>query len=179
MAQASTLYRFKIELADVDRSVYESLDVRLAMHPSETEEFLLTRLLAYALNYEDGLSFSPGLSTPDEPAIRLPGPHGQIFKWIDIGNPAMRRLHKASKASRQVRVYTYKNVEILKKEAVGESIHRAGEIELFAFEASFLAEVKSALKRDNTWGLIHTEGEIVITAGEKSFIGVMTAHRLG
>jgi uncharacterized protein YaeQ len=178
MAQASTLYRFKIELSDVDRSIYESLDVRLAMHPSETSEFLLTRVLAYTLNFAEGLSFSDGLSTPDSPSIQTLGPNGEILKWIDIGNPSARRLHKASKASRSVRVYTYKNPENLKKELASESIHRAEEIEIFSFEPFFLAELGNTLKRDNVWSFIHTDGEIVITAGEQTFIGAVSAHRL-
>jgi uncharacterized protein YaeQ len=179
MAQASTLYRFKIDLSDIERSVYESFDVRLAMHPSETEYFLLTRLLAYALNYEEGIQFSDGLSAPDDPSISVSGVHGQILKWIDIGHPSARRLHKASKAARKVRVYTYKNPENLKKEVAGEQIHRVGEIEVFAFDISFLAQLASALRRDNSWVMIHTEGEIVITVGDESFVGAVSSHRLG
>jgi len=178
MAQASTLYRFKIELSDVDRSVYVPLDVRMAKHPSETDAFLLTRVLAYALNYEDGLSFSEGLCSPDEPAIRVSGQHGEITLWIDIGNPNPRRLHKASKAARKVRVYTYKNAENLKKEAKGETIHRMEEIEIFSFEPSFLSDLTSILRRDNAWGLIHTEGEIVVTTGDATIVGTMSPHRL-
>jgi uncharacterized protein YaeQ len=149
------------------------------MHPSETEAFLLTRLLAYALNYEEGIQFSDGLSSPDDPSISLRATHGQILKWIDIGHPSARRLHKASKASGKVRVYTYKNPENLKKEVTGEQIHRVSEIELFSFDALFLAQLASALRRDNSWVMIHTEGEIVITVGDESFVGRLASHRLG
>jgi uncharacterized protein YaeQ len=173
MANAATLYRFKISLSDVDRDVYESLDLRVPMHPSESEPFLLTRVLAYALSYVDGLEFSVGLCDPDLPAISQPGVNGGIALWIDIGNPAARRLHKASKASRVVRVYTYKDPENLKREAAGEQIHRAGEIEVFALEPAFLKELGALLKRDNTWAVIHNEGEIVVTCGEESVIGTM------
>ena len=178
MAQASTLYRFKIELSDVDRSVYETLNFRLAMHPSEAEAFFLTRVLAYVLNYGEGISFTDGLSTPDLPSIQIVGTNGEILTWIDIGNPTARRLHKASKAARKVRIYTYKNPENLKNEAAGEKIHRADEIEISGLDFKFLTDVGLALKRDNVWGLIHNEGEIVITAGEKTFIGSLTPHRL-
>jgi uncharacterized protein YaeQ len=69
MALASTLYRFRIDLSDVDRGVYETLDFRIAQHPSETTTYLLTRVLAYALNTQPGLEFSSGgLSDPDAPA---------------------------------------------------------------------------------------------------------------
>ncbi|MGK5085504.1 YaeQ family protein [Bdellovibrionota bacterium FG-1] len=178
MANPSTLYRFRITLSDVDRSVYDSLDVRVAMHSSETEAFLLTRVLAYALNFEDGLRFSPGLGEPDQPALWLPDSNGGIAKWIDIGNPGARRLHKAAKAARTVRVYTYKDPEVLKREVSGEQIHHAAEIEIFAFDASFLKSLGAILARDNTWAVLHNDGQLVVTAGEESFMGEVQAHRL-
>lgn len=178
MAQGSTLYRFKIALSDTDRAVYEALDFRAAMHPSESVDFLLTRVLAYALNYEPGLEFSAGLSTTDEPAIRLPDAQGGIAKWIDIGNPTARRMHKAAKAARTVRVYTYKDPENLKREAAGEAIHRAEEIEIFSLDPSFLRPLAQALAKENTWGLIHTEGELILTSGEETWMGQVTRHRL-
>jgi uncharacterized protein YaeQ len=179
VANPSTLYRFKISLSDVDRGVYEELDLRVAMHPSENEDYLLTRVLAYALNFEDGLEFSQGLCVPDEPAIRIPDPmNGGVLKWIDIGNPAAKRLHKASKAARSVRVYTYKDPENLKREAAGESIHRAGEIEVFSLDPRFLKQLAAILKRDNSWGVIHDEGELAVTVGEQSFATTLGKHRL-
>src|SRR5262245_22698065 len=104
MANPSTLYRFKIDLTDVDQGVYESLDVRAPMHPSEAEVFLVTRMLAYALNYAQGLQFSKlGLSEPDDPCISIKDADGAVDLWIEIGNPSARKLHKAAKASRRVR----------------------------------------------------------------------------
>ena len=71
MSLTATIYNFDIELADSDRSVYETLALRVARHPSESEEYLLTRLLAYTMEYTDGIVFSSGLSEPDEPAISV------------------------------------------------------------------------------------------------------------
>lgn len=178
MAQASTLYRFRLSLSDVERGVYESLDLRVAMHPSESEDFLITRVLAYALNFQDGLEFSQGLCVPDEPALRVPGENGGIALWIDIGNPAAHRLHKASKAARRVRVYTYKDPANLLREAAGEKVHRAGEIEIYSLEPAFLRELSGALARDNSWAVIHDEGGLVVTAGEDSFMTALGTHRL-
>lgn len=178
MASPSTLYRFRIALSDVDRNVYDSLDLRVAKHPSESESYLLTRVLAFALNSASGLEFTQGLCVPDEPAIRLPDGNGGMGLWIDIGNPAARRLHKAAKAARHVRVYTYKDPENLKRDALGEQIHRASEIEIFALSSTFLSELGGILARDNTWSLIHNEGELVVTTGEISVMGTLAAHRL-
>lgn len=158
------LHRFRISVSDVDRGFYDALDFRVARHPSENDDFLLTRTLAYALNYESGLEFSPGLCNPDDPAIWLKDSNG-IALWIDIGNPSVRRLHRSSKAARRVRVYTYKDVEVLKREAAGEKIHRAGDIEIFAVPGPFLSELSERLERDNEWSLVHSDGELVLAVG--------------
>jgi uncharacterized protein YaeQ len=71
MALSATIYVFTVRLADADRGVYETLTLRMARHPSETAEYLLTRLLAYCLEYTEGIVFSKGLSDPDEPAIAV------------------------------------------------------------------------------------------------------------
>src|SRR3954465_10384218 len=109
MALTATIYTFDIDLADADRGVYESLALRVARHPSEAEEYLLTRVLAYAMEFADGIEFSRGLSDPDEPAIAIRDLTGAIRAWIEIGTPDAARLHKASKASPRVAIYTHKD----------------------------------------------------------------------
>jgi uncharacterized protein YaeQ len=174
------LHRFRISISDVDRGFYDSLDFRVARHHSENDDFLLTRTLAYALNFESGLEFSAGLCNPDDPAIWLKDSNG-IALWIDIGNPSARRLHRSAKASRRVRVYTYKDVEVLKREAAGERIHRAGEIEIFALPPKFLADLASTLERDNEWSLVHSDGELVLTVGGSGepLMASLERHSLG
>jgi uncharacterized protein YaeQ len=99
MALGSTIYTFDINLADVDRGVYETLNLRVAQHPSETQDYLLTRVMAYCLQYTEGVAFSKGLSDPDEPAIAVRDLTGVLKAWIDIGLPEPARLHRASKAA--------------------------------------------------------------------------------
>src|SRR6186997_3599023 len=98
MALGATIHNFDIELADSDRQVYESLALRVARHPSESEEYLVTRLLAYLLEFAEGIEFSRGVSDPDDPAIAIRDRTGAITTWIDVGTPDAARLHKASKA---------------------------------------------------------------------------------
>ena len=93
MALGATMYVFDIELADSDRGVYASFELRAARHPSEAPDYLITRLLAYCLEYTEGISFSNGLSTPDEPAIAVRDLTGVMQAWIDIGAPSPDRLH--------------------------------------------------------------------------------------
>src|SRR5436190_10851843 len=108
MALTATIYNFDVELADTDRHVYESLSLRLARHPSESEEYLVARLLAYLLEFAEGIEFSRGVSTPEEPAIAIRDLTGTIRTWIDVGTPDAERLHKAAKTGARVAVYTHK-----------------------------------------------------------------------
>src|SRR5262245_30761707 len=117
MAASATLFHLQIDLSDVDRGVYQALDLRVARHPSETMPFLLTRVIALCLCYEEGIAFSKGLSTTDEPAVWVKEPDGRIALWIDVGSPSPERLHKASKAAARVGVFTHRDPELLKKAA--------------------------------------------------------------
>ena len=102
MALGSTVYHFEIELSDVDRATYTTLDLRLARHPSESLRYLLTRTLAYCLSYEEGIAFSKGgLSSSDEPPVAVRDPTGALRAWIDVGAPSAKRLHKARVGAQQ------------------------------------------------------------------------------
>lgn len=108
MALTSTIYRFDIDLADADRHVYESLSLHVACHASESDEYLVARVLAYALEYADGIEFTRGLSEPEWPAILVRDLTGALQSWIEIGTPDAARLHRACKASPRVAVYVHK-----------------------------------------------------------------------
>ena len=105
MAQAATLYQFTIDLSDMDRGVYETLDVRVARHPSETMAYMLVRVLAYCLEYQEGISLTEGVSSGDEPALLVRDLTGQVLAWIEVGLPDADRLHRASKRAARVAVY--------------------------------------------------------------------------
>src|SRR5712692_10751956 len=120
MALTATIYTFDIELADSDRHVYESLALRLARHPSESEAYLVARLLAYLLEFTEGIEFSGGLGDPDEPTIAVRDLTGAIKTWIDIGTPDAARLHKAAKSGARVVVYTHRNPDQFLKQLSGE-----------------------------------------------------------
>lgn len=155
------LYHFQLELSDIDRGIYESLDFRIAQHPSETAPYLLSRTLAYALSYQEGLEFtSGGLNDPDAPALRAMGIHGSINSWIEIGNPSARKLHKASKAAKQVIVYTYKNPEHLIEDIKANDVHRSDEIQIFAFDSKFLEILESYLEKNNRWTVLTQQGHL-------------------
>jgi uncharacterized protein YaeQ len=93
VALTATIYTFEIDLADHDRGRFESLALRVAKHPSESEEYLWTRVLAYALEYEDGIEFSKGgISDPDDPAIGAPMPRAERIEIFAIDRTLIARL---------------------------------------------------------------------------------------
>ena len=96
MALTATIYQFAIELADIDRGVYETLDLRVARQPSETVEYMLTRVLAYCLEYEEGIALTEGVSSGDEPALVVRDLTGRLTAWIEVGLPVAARLHRGS-----------------------------------------------------------------------------------
>ncbi len=160
------LFKFELELSDVDRGLYQTLSFRTARHPSENDAYLLTRVLAYALAYEEGLDFSPGgLADPDAPALQKPGTHGSIDLWIEIGNPTVRKLHKGSKAASRVLVFTYKNPELLLETMKTGEVYRAGDIQIFAFDAPFVEGLEKLLEKNNKWSVLHQQGHLDIDTG--------------
>jgi uncharacterized protein YaeQ len=179
MALTATIYSFDIQLADVDRGVYESLSLRVARHPSESEEFLLTRILAYCLEYTEGLVFSSkGLSEPDEPALAVRDLTGTLRAWIDIGAPDAARLHKASKAAPRVAVYTHKAPELLVRQLAGERIHRAEALELYAVERELLAGLVSRLERRMAFELSITDRQLYLQLGGTTLTGKVERYPL-
>ena len=163
MAQTSTLFRFQIELSDIDRGRYETLDFRTAMHPSETGAYLLTRVIAYALNCDEGLEFSPqGLGDPDVPALRLMSSNGNFELWIDIGNPSAKRMNKASKTAKVVKVYTYKDPKVLLHELNTEGVHKSSALQIFSIRPDFLEKLSLSLKRDNKWSFVVQDHNLTV-----------------
>ena len=179
MALTSTVYNFDVELADSDRGVYATLPIRAALHPSETEEYLWTRVLAYCLQYEEGLAFSKGLSDGDEPALWIRDPDGRIRLWIEIGTPDAARLHKAAKAADRVAVYTHKDPHSLLRRLEGERIHRAEEIPIYAIDRGLLARLVEVLDRRVKMHLAVTGGHLYVEAGGRSLEGAVEELRIG
>jgi uncharacterized protein YaeQ len=174
MALTATIHNFDIELADSDRGVYESLALRVARHPSESEEYLVARLLAYLLEYADGIEFSRGVSDPDEPTIAIRDLTGAIRTWIDIGTPDAARLHKASKSGARVVVYTHKSPDQFLKQLAGERIHRAGDLELYALDRGLVSALVARLDRRLAFSVSIDERDLSVSIGAETLTGGVT-----
>lgn len=179
MARGATVYHVRIDLSDVERGVYDKLNIRLARHPSESERYLATRLLAYCLCYEPGIELSGGgLSRTDEPPVAVRDETGAMIAWIDVGSPSAERLHKAAKLARRVLVFTSIAPGTLHREIGGRPIHRANEIELWHLEARFLDALGERLARSTKLALLRNEGELYATLGEESLGGTIQRSAL-
>jgi uncharacterized protein YaeQ len=175
MALPATLRRFEIALADSDRGVYAQLDWRVAQHPSESERYLVARVLARALEHADGVEFSKGgVSDDDEPAIVQRDLRGDLQAWIEIGSPAPDRLHKATKLAPRVVVYAWKHVDQLVAAIAERRVHRADELVVRALPAELLDQVAATLDRVNRWDLSVTGGALYLAIGDVQLDGVVT-----
>ncbi len=178
MALTSTIYTFDIQLSDMDRNVYETLDVRAAMHPSESAEFMVTRLLAYCCEYAEGIEFSKGISTPDEPPVFVRDLTGRTRVWIDIGMPDAARIHRASKAADRVVIYTHRDPKQLLAQWAGERIHKAEDVELYAVDRALVDALAAKLERRMQIGVTVTDRHLYLALGDEMIDGALTRHPL-
>jgi uncharacterized protein YaeQ len=172
------MYVFDVRLADADRAVNESLTIRVAQHPSETADYLVTRLLAYCLEYTEGIAFSKGLSDPDEPAIVVRDLTGELQAWIEVGVPDRDRLHRAAKAAPDVAVYCHRGLDSLLVRLDGERIHRAREIRLRAVDPGLLSELVARLARRMSFDLTVSDHTLYVSLGDETLTGVLQERRL-
>jgi uncharacterized protein YaeQ len=178
MALTATIYNFATELADVDRGVYETLDLRVARQPSETMEYMLTRFLAYCLEYTDGIELTEGVASGDEPAVLVRDLTGRITAWIEVGIPTAERLHRGSKLAGRAAVYSHRNVRQLLAELGGKKIHRAAEIPIFTFQPGFIEQVTAVLQRREKVSVSVTERQLYLDISGTTFTTDIVETRL-
>jgi uncharacterized protein YaeQ len=178
VALSATIYNFAVGLSDVDRGVYETFALKAARHPSESPEFLVTRVLAYCLEYAEGIAFSRGLSESDQPALAVRDLTGALVSWIDIGAPDAARLHKAAKAAPRVAVYSHRSPAQLRALLAGEKIHRAGALELYAFDQALIAGLVERLERRMSLALSVTDRHLFVSVGADTLAGAVERVRL-
>ncbi len=107
MALKPTIYKLRIALSDINRNYYDTLDLTTAQHPSESLERMMVRVLAFCINAQDRLTFTKGLSAAEEPDLWAHTLDGQISLWIDVGEPAVDRIKKATRRAKMVKVYSF------------------------------------------------------------------------
>jgi uncharacterized protein YaeQ len=178
VAQAATIYVLTIDLADMDRGVYETLELRVARHPSETAEYMLVRVLAYCLEYEPGIELTEGVSSGEEPALLVRDLTGKITAWIEVGMPDAARLHRGSKLAGRVAIYTHRDVRQLLAQLAGEKIHRGGEIPVRSFDRVQLEGLAARIERRTSLAINVSGGELLVSIGSDSIALPITEQRI-
>ena len=178
MALTSTMYNLSVDLSDVDRGVYESLALRVAMHPSESMEYLATRVMAWCLEYTEGIEMTAGLSDGDEPAMVVRDLTGRVTAWIEVGLPDADRLHRASKLAQRVAVYTHRDIRILLRQLEGRRIHRAEDVGIYSFAGTFIRDLAAHMQRRVALSLSVTERHLYLDIDGHSLSTVVDQHRV-
>lgn len=179
MALPATIHTFDVQLAHVDRGVYEDVALRVARHPSETDANMLMRLLAYCLEYEEGIAFSEGISSTDEPAVLVRDLTGSITAWIEVGAPDAERLHRGSRLAERTVVYTQREPARLLASWAGKRIHRADELVVHSFDAGFVEGAVAAIERRNSMTVSVTERQLYLDLNGTTLGTEVHEHRLG
>jgi uncharacterized protein YaeQ len=171
MALGSTLYRINVDVSNVDAGVYETLELRVAQHPSEDLVRLVTRVLAQILAHEDGLCVGRGLSEVDDPALYVKDATGNVVHWIDVGCPSAERLHRASKATPRVTIVSQKGAEGLIRVREKRPIHNVDKIAVWLLSPELVQSLAEQLERNNVWSLVRTGEELMVTVKDKLYSG--------
>jgi len=179
VAISATIYRFTISLSDVDRGVYEALDLRVAQHPSESKHRMLARVLAYGLCFEEGIELGRGLSTPDDPAIAVKNLRGEMSRWIDVGFPQPDRLHRAMKAVGRVAVYAHKEPTTWLRDLERGKIHDKASLELWSLPSAVIDALERRISRNTTLALTVNDGVLYAEVDGVTSEGSPVRHTLG
>jgi uncharacterized protein YaeQ len=180
MAAGAVMYNFAIQLADVDRGVYEDITLRAARHPSETDAYMMTRVLAYCLEYVEGITFSEGISsTATEPAVLVRDLTGRLTTWIEVGAPDAERLHFGSRLADRTTVYTHRNPEKVIAAWSGKRVHQLEQITVQSFDQGFLDAAVAVLERRNTLTVSVVEGQLYLEFNGVTLSSDIHVHQLG
>jgi uncharacterized protein YaeQ len=172
------MYTFDVQLADTDRGVYEDYALRVAQHPSETDAYMLTRLLAYGLEYAEGIAFGGTVSSTEEPAVLVRDLTGLITAWIEVGAPDAERLHYGSRIAERTVVYTHRDPAKVMAPWADKRNHRSSEIRVYSFDPGFNDSAAALLDRRNTITMTVTEGTLYLDLNGTSLTTAVHEHEL-
>jgi uncharacterized protein YaeQ len=172
------MHTFDVQLADTDRGVYEDFSLRVARHPSETDAYMLTRMLAYGLEYAEGIAFGEGISSTEEPAVIVRDMTGAIMAWVEIGAPDAERLHYGSRLAERTVVYTHRDPAKVMAPWAGKKIHKSEAIRVYSFDQGFIDSAVPHLERRNTMTLTVTEQVVYLDLNGTSLTTSIHEHEI-
>lgn len=170
MALPSIIHRATIQVSDIDRGVYESLQATIARHPSETAERLVARLLAYALFYEEDVQFTKGICAGDEPDLWTKSPDGRVESWVEVGVPEPERLLKASRHAGRVALLACGNGNTIShwERQHLPKLAGVGNLTVVTVDQSLISRLAALVERTIAWEITVTEGTLYLQIGAES-----------
>ena len=162
MALQATPYKVELNLTDIDRSIYENLRFTVAKHPSETEERLAVRLIAYALFYHEQLAFGRGLSDVAEPALWEKSLDDRVLHWIEVGQPDADRITWCSRRTEKFSLVAYGNLRVWQTKVL-DTVRSLKNINVVGIEQEALADLARDLPRSISWSVMISDGELFVT----------------
>ncbi len=169
MALPSTIYRVTLQVSDVDRGVYETIQTTAAQHPSETGERLVARLLALAIFHEPELAFTKGLCAAAEPDIWVVGPDGRTQLWVEVGLPDADRIIKASRHAERVALLTCGKALANWDQQHLPKLEKIANLTVASVEQGFISAIVSRLERVIGWSITITEGTLYLAIGDTTY----------
>ena len=162
MALQATPYKVELNLTDIDRNVYENLRFTVAKHPSETEERLAVRLIAYALWYHEQLAFGRGLSDVDEPALGEKSLDDRVLHWIEVGQPDAERITWCSRRTERFSLVAYGNLRVWQNKVL-DSVRSLKNINVVGIDQEALENLARDLPRSISWSVMISDGLLYVT----------------
>jgi uncharacterized protein YaeQ len=175
MALPSKVYKASIQLSDVDHGVYETLQATVAQHPSETEERLVARLLAYALFHEPELTFTKGISATDEPDLWVKRADDRVRLWVEVGLPESDRIIKASRHSERVALLACGRTLAIWDQQQLPKLEKLANLTVISIDPTIITRLATLLERAITWSVTITEGTLYLAIGEETLESAIQA----
>jgi uncharacterized protein YaeQ len=163
MALKATIYKADLQIADMDRNYYQDHALTLARHPSETDERMMIRLLAFAIHANEALTFTKGLFDTDEPDLWQKDLTGAIQLWIEVGQPDEKRLMKACGRSEQVIVYSYSATSHIWYKQIANKLERAKNLTVINIPADASMQLEQLAQRSMQLQCTIQDGQIYLT----------------
>lgn len=162
MALQATPYKVELNLTDLDRGVYANTRFTVARHPSETEERLGARLIAYALWYSEALAFGRGLSDVDEPALWEKSLDDRVLHWIEVGQPDAERMTWCSRRAERFSLVAYGNLRVWQTKVL-DGVRSLKNLSVVAIDPDALTGLTRDLPRSLQWGVMISDGTLFVT----------------
>ncbi len=162
MAIKPTIYKLRIAISDLNRDYYDSVNLTIALHPSETLERMMARIVAFCLNAQDNLSFTKGLSTVEEPDIWAKTLDDQVSLWIDVGEPTPDRIKKSSRLAPKVKVYSFNNKSDTWWEKSKNKVYQFENVEFHQLNWPQIETLATFTKRTMDWSLSISDNNVYI-----------------